>query len=260
MRSTSKMCGPMLWRVASIVAAVGAAATELRRSTCALMPSNASRSINGPTSVAKYCVSPTDNSFAAPRNMWITLSAISSCRHSRRNAEQRCPAERKADCTTASTTCSGNAVESTNIALMPPVSAISGTMGPSLLARLRWMILATWVEPVKTTPATFGCATNAAPMVSPSPMTHCSASVGTPAACSNFTASSATSGVCSAGFATTVLPVTNAAATCPMNIASGKFHGLMHTHTPRPRGYSMLLSPVGPGSVIGAQTRSASSA
>jgi hypothetical protein len=43
-------------------------------------------------------------------------------------AEQRWPAERNALCTTASTTCSGRAVLSTTMALMPPVSAISGTM------------------------------------------------------------------------------------------------------------------------------------
>ena len=39
--------------------------------------------------------------------------------------------------------------------------------------------------------------------------------------------------VCSAGFAMTVLPVTIAAATCPRNIANGKFHGLIHKTTPR---------------------------
>ena len=59
-----------------------------------------------------------------------------SCTHSRRSAEQRWPAERKALCTTASTTCSGSAVESTTIALMPPVSAISGTIG-AVLGRQR---------------------------------------------------------------------------------------------------------------------------
>ena len=42
-------------------------------------------------------------------------------------------------------------------------------------------------------------------------------------------------GVCSAGFAATVLPAASAAATCPTKIDSGKFHGLMQTNTPRPR-------------------------
>ena len=60
----------------------------------------------------------------------ITRVGDASCTHSRRSAEQRWPAERNALCTTASTTCSGSAVGSTIIALMPPVSAISGTIAP----------------------------------------------------------------------------------------------------------------------------------
>ncbi len=56
-----------------------------------------------------------------------------------------------------------------------------------------------------------------------------------PASCISRTAAAAICGVCSAGFAITVLPATSAAATCPVKIASGKFHGLMQTNTPRPR-------------------------
>jgi hypothetical protein len=70
----------------------------------------------------------------------------------------------------------------------------------------------------------------------------------------------ATPGVCSAGLASTVLPVASAAATWPMKIASGKFHGLMQTHTPRPPRCNSLLSPVGPGRATGAWRRSASAA
>ncbi len=128
------------------------------------------------------------------------------------------------------------------------------------------MILATWVEPVNTTPAMFGCATSAAPTVSPGPCSSCRASAGTPAACSSRTASSATPGVCSAGLASTVLPVTSAAATCPAKMASGKFHGLMQTQTPRAvRRSSLALTRDAmrhpaewPGRVMGAITRSAS--
>ena len=46
------------------------------------------------------------------------------------------------------------------------------------------------------------------------------------------TASAATSGVCSAGLASTGLPAASAAATWPVKIASGKFHGLMQTTGP----------------------------
>ena len=103
------------------------------------------------------------------------------CTHSRRSAEQRWPAERKALCTTASITCSGSALLSTIIAFRPPVSAISGTIGPSLAASARAMCLATGVLPVKQTPATAGWATRAAPTVWPGPCSKASASRGTPA-------------------------------------------------------------------------------
>ena len=66
----------------------------------------------------------------------------------------------------------------------------------------------------------------------------------------------AVSAVCCAGFATTVLPATSAAATCPVKIATGKFQGLMHANTPRPCSVSTLLSPTGPGSAIGLPSRS----
>ena len=61
----------------------------------------------------------------------------------------------------------------------------------------------------------------------------------------------ATSGVCSAGLAMTALPAASAAATWPVKIASGKFHGLMQAKTPRPCSESSLRSPVGPGSSMG---------
>ena len=62
----------------------------------------------------------------------------------------------------------------------------------------------------------------------------------------------AMSGVAGAGFATTALPATSAAVICPVKIASGKFHGLMQTNTPRPCSECVLRSPVGPGITSGA--------
>jgi hypothetical protein len=56
---------------------------------------------------------------------------------------------------------------------------------------------------------------------------------GTPACHKARTACAAISGVCSAGLASTVLPAARAAATWPMKMASGKFHGLMQTTGPR---------------------------
>ena len=101
------------------------------------------------------------SSRAAPAIISIMRSATSSCTNNSRSAEQRWPAERNAEVTTSSATCSGSAVASTIIALMPPVSAISGTIGPSLAASARLIVRATSVEPVKTTPAMSGCATSA---------------------------------------------------------------------------------------------------
>ena len=45
----------------------------------------------------------------------------------------------------------------------------------------------------------------------------------------------------------TALPAASAAVTWPRKIASGKFHGLMQTNTPRPRSARRFSSPAGPG-------------
>ena len=97
------------------------------------------------------------------------------------------------------TACSGSAVESTSMALSPPVSAISGAVGSRWSAMLRRMACAVSVEPVKATPCTRGSRVRAAP-TAPSPGRSCSAVAGTPAASRWSTAMAAISGVCSAGF------------------------------------------------------------
>ncbi len=136
---------------------------------------------------------------------------------------------------------------------------MKGTRGPARAASARLIACAVAVDPVKHTPAARGSATSAAPTVSPRPGTNPSASGAMPAACSNCTARQAMSGVCSAGFATTALPAAKAAATWPTKIASGKFHGLMHTKGPRPARNRRLVSPVGPASSTGmAKSRRAS--
>ncbi len=65
---------------------------------------------------------------------------------------------------TSSVTCSGSAVASTTMALMPPVSAISGTIGPSFAASVWLMAWTVCVEPVNATPAIRGSSTSGAPM------------------------------------------------------------------------------------------------
>ena len=167
-------------------------------------------------------------------------------------AEQRCPALWNAEAMVSAMTCSGNAEESAISALMPPVSAMSGTIGPSRAASARLIAHAVSYEPVNTTPSIDGCRTSGAPTASPVPTTRRRTSRGTPASCRIATARAPMSGVCSAGFATTALPAISAAATWPVKMASGKFHGLMHANTPRPASSSRFDSPVGPGSSSGA--------
>src|SRR5674476_1482371 len=81
--------------------------------------------------------------------------------HNRRSAEQRWPAESKADDSTSPTTCSASADESTTMAFCPPVSAIKGMQRPCRLKRCDKVCAirrATSVEPVNMTPATCGFA------------------------------------------------------------------------------------------------------
>ena len=218
------------------------------RSMWASSPARAVSSITGPTSVASRAGLPTVSSPIASSSISSTRSAMSSCRHSRRSAEQRWPALSKPEAITSCTTCSARAEASTIIAFWPPVSAIRRASGwpGGRAARLRWMSRATSVEPVKITPRTRGSATSAAPTSSPVPGNSCSTAGGMPAAWKIRTARAAISGVCSAGLASTGLPAASAAATSPTKIASGKFHGLMQA--------------TGPGGAGGAGRRSTSAA
>ena len=91
------------------------------------MPACASASITGPMSTDSAAGLPMVASSIAPLSMVTTRSATLCCTHSTRRAEQRWPAESKAEAITSCTTCSGRADESTINAFWPPVSAISGT-------------------------------------------------------------------------------------------------------------------------------------
>ena len=134
-----------------------------------------------------------------------------------RSAEQRCPAEPKAEVITSSITCSRSAVVSTNMALRPPVSAMKGNDRRRRgLASASSMARAVSVPPVKATPSMPGWAISAAPTVSPRPGSKRAAGArSSPAAWQRRTAAAAISGVCSAGLATTALPAASAAAIWP---------------------------------------------
>ncbi len=201
----------------------------------------ASAVITGPTSTDRRSGLPTTSSAIAPSSMGRTRSAISSCRQSTRSAEQRWPAESKAEVRASSTSCSGSAEESATSAFWPPVSAIRVGGLPSAQRRWASCLLierATSVEPVNTTPATAALPTSRPP-TAPSPGRSCSAARGTPASCRNATAWAAISGVSSAGLAITALPAASAPAIWPVKIDSGKFHGLMQATRPSGRCVSL---------------------
>ena len=90
-------------------------------------------------------------------------------------------------------------------------------------------------QDVKAIIETSGCPTSTGPSSSPIPGTSCRTSGGTPASCRISTNCTAITDDRSAGFITTVVPVTSAAVVIPAGIASGKFHGAMTETTPRGR-------------------------
>ena len=124
------------------------------------------------------------------------------------------PAERKADITTSSATCSASAVASTIMALSPPVSAMNGTIGP----------VPGGERPVdgarRLGRAGKGHATGSSDARSTRQPTSPAPGTGKaehPSArrplCRIWIASWATSGVCSAGLAITALPAASPADT-----------------------------------------------
>ena len=137
--------------------------------------------------------------------------------------------------TTAGTVSSRSASASTTMQFLPPISATT---------RLRWrpptgtsaavrrMSSPTGPLPVNAIVWTSRWRTSAAP-TSPSPGRSASASGGTPASRSAWTTIRPQPGDCSAGLSTTVLPVASPAATIPVGIATGKFHGEITATTPR---------------------------
>jgi hypothetical protein len=209
------------------------------------MPSRASASITGPTSTASRAGLPMQLSAIAPLSISTSRSAASSCTHSTRSAEQRWPALSKAEAITSATTCSVSADESTIIAFCPPVSAMSGTGAPCGAEALRERLLQQPRDLGRAGEhhalhARIGHQRGAHGFAAAGQQLH--RARGTPASHSTRTASAATSGVCSAGLASTGLPAASAAATWPVKIASGKFHGLMHTIGPSARCVSLEKS------------------
>ena len=94
------------------------------------------------------------------------------------------------------------------------------------------MSLPTSVEPVNATLSTSRMRGERRARVSPKPVTMLTTPGGKPASSISSPRRSAESGVCSAGFSTTVLPQASAGPSFHAAISSGKFHGMIWPTTP----------------------------
>src|ERR1700731_3101930 len=101
---------------------------------------------------------------------------------------------------------------------LPPSSSVTRL---SVSAALFTIILPTAALPVKATLSTPGCATSAAPVVSPKPLTIFTTPGGKPASSNQLANSIAVSGVCSAGLRMQVQPAAIAGASFHAAISSG---------------------------------------
>ena len=101
----------------------------------------------------------------------------------------------------------------------------------SVSAQPRMIALPTAVEPVKVILSMPGCATIALP-VSPKPVSTLRMPLGRPTSSRMPASATAVSGVCSAGFRMTALPIASAGAIFIAAIISGKFQGMMAPTTP----------------------------
>src|SRR5713101_4129749 len=101
---------------------------------------------------------------------------------------------------------------------LPPSSSVTRF---SVSAALLTMILPTAALPVKAILSTPGCATSAAPQVSPYPLMMLTTPGGKPASSNQLANSSAVSGVCSAGLRMQVQPAAIAGASFHAAIISG---------------------------------------
>ena len=213
---------------------------------------------------------PPRRSPARRRSRAVAGSPIAQLRHGARQhlleLRARCPPARTAraapssagprsgrpEISTSRTTCSGSAEESTIIAFCPPVSAISGTIGPSRAA-------SALVDAARRVgragegdagDARIGDQRRADTRpVARQQMQHVAPARRPHAAAHGRAPRSAASA--RPAWRCTALPAASAAATWPVKIASGKFQGEMQANTPRPCSAIWLRSPVGPGSGSG---------
>src|SRR6266404_2074625 len=107
---------------------------------------------------------------------------------------------------------------------LPPSSSVTRLR---VSAALLTMTFPTAALPVKAILSTPGCATSAAPAVSPKPLTMLTTPGGKPNSSNQVATSIMVSGVCSAGLRTQVHPAATAGASFHEAINSGEFDGII---------------------------------
>ena len=165
---------------------------------------------------------------------------MSSCTHSTRSAEQRWPALSNAEVSTSATTCSGSARESTIIAFWPPVSAISGIAGRACRAgarrerrvdQLRHFGRAGEHHALHARVGDTAARRRLA--VAGQQLQRAARDAGLVQQAHRLVRRSAA--FARPAWRAPALPAASAAATWPVKIASGKFHGLMQATAPSGR-------------------------
>ena len=144
-------------------------------------------------------------------------------------AVQRSPFSENTPNTVASSACSRSASAKTTAGLLPPSSIERPFRNGAAFAKISCPVE---LSPVNEMSGTSGCFTSASPASSPSPLTRLNTPRARPASWKMSAHSDAESGVNSAGFSTTVLPVASAGASFHDSSMNGVFHGVMRPATP----------------------------
>src|ERR1700720_2774076 len=112
---------------------------------------------------------------------------------------------------------------------LPPISRLQCLNSGAHASAIR---RPTAVDPVKLITGTSRCSANGAPALGPLPLTKFTTPAGTPASVRICTRLYEDSGVSSAGFSTTVLPLISAGMIFQDGMAIGKFHGVISPQLP----------------------------
>ena len=174
--------------------------------------------------------SPTRSSRAAATKRSTNSSWIDCSTRMRLPARQTSPLLWKIPAMLPGTARSRSQSAKTMLADLPPSSKETGVSAGAAAAMIAWPVR---LSPVKVMRSIPGWRVSASPTSpGPKPWTTFSTPAGIPASSASRPRRSALSGVCSAGFKTTVQPKASAGAAFQLACISGKFQGLMQATTP----------------------------